>query len=135
MVFHLDRVEVGAHDDLVEGPCQFGGQLGLLLQPLAYGVILQLGPRKEVVDHRHTVVLPWGEERRYTWVRNKCRCLTVTEVAFIRLQTECVLMNTIRIMGGNANMESFMFILRHRHHIHFLLCVISTLYLPTNAAI
>ena len=37
---YLDRVEVGAHDDLVEGPSQFGRQLGLFLQPLGLGIIV-----------------------------------------------------------------------------------------------
>lgn len=41
--WYLDRVEVGAHDDLVQGSGQFGRQLGLLLQTLGLGVVIQSG--------------------------------------------------------------------------------------------
>lgn len=41
---HLDRVEVGGHDDLVQGSCQPRGQLGFPLQPLWSGVVLQPRP-------------------------------------------------------------------------------------------
>lgn len=59
---HLDWVEVGGHNDLVQGSCQPGGQLGLPLQPLWSGVVLQPCPREEVVDHCDTVVLAWKED-------------------------------------------------------------------------
>lgn len=63
VVCYLDRIQVGAHDDLVEGPCQFGWQLGLFLQTLSLGVVIQSGTGEEVVDHCDTVVLTWGEKR------------------------------------------------------------------------
>lgn len=56
---HLDWVQVGCHDDLVQGSCQLRGQLGFLFLPLRSGVELQPRPREEVVDHCHTVVLTW----------------------------------------------------------------------------
>lgn len=55
---YLDWVQVGAHDDLVEGSGQFGRQLGFFLQTLGLGVVIQSGTGEEVVDHRDTVVLP-----------------------------------------------------------------------------
>lgn len=56
---YLDWVQVGAHDDFVERSSQFGRQLGLLLQTLGLGVVIQSGSGEEVVDHSHTVVLTW----------------------------------------------------------------------------
>lgn len=56
---HLDWVEVGCHDDLVQWSCQPRGQFGLPLQPLWSGVVVQPHPRKEVVDYCYTVMLAW----------------------------------------------------------------------------
>ena len=58
---HLHRVEVGCHDDLVEGSRQLGGQLGFLVLALRCGEIVQPRPGKEVIDHTHTVVLACNE--------------------------------------------------------------------------
>lgn len=72
---YLDRVQVGAHDDFVERSGQFGWQLGLLLQTLGLGVVIQSGSGEEVVDHGHTVVLTWrrGDETFVTWSEEKQR--------------------------------------------------------------
>ena len=57
----LHRVEVGGHDDLVEGSRQLGGQLGFSLLALRCGEVVQSRPGKEVIDHAHTVVLACNE--------------------------------------------------------------------------
>lgn len=56
---YLDWVEVGAHDDLVQRSSQLGRQLGLLLQALGLGVVIQPCSGEEVVDDGHTVMLAW----------------------------------------------------------------------------
>ena len=62
---HLDRVQVGGHDDLVQGCCQPGGQPGLPLLALWSGVVLQPRPGEEVVDHGDAVVLAWRRWDRF----------------------------------------------------------------------
>lgn len=60
---YLDWVEVGAHDDLVQRSGQLGWQLGLLLQTLCLGVVVQPGSGEEVVDDGHTVMLAYRRRK------------------------------------------------------------------------
>lgn len=73
---YLDRVQVGAHDDFVERSGQFGQQLGLLLQTLGLGVVIQSGSGEEVVDHSHTIVLTWRRGDICYVVRGETKTLT-----------------------------------------------------------
>lgn len=73
---YLDRVQVGAHDDFVERSGQFWQQLGLLLQTLGLGVVIQSGSREEVVDHGHTVVLTWRRGDICHVVRGETKTVT-----------------------------------------------------------
>lgn len=88
-VSYLDRVQVGAHDDLVEGSGQFGRQLGFLLQTLGLGVVIQSGTGEEVVDHSDTVMLPWGGER------GAMNAMVVTCSCFVREQVTGYLSETL----------------------------------------
>lgn len=74
---YLDRVQVGAHDDFMKRSGQFERQLGLLLQTLGLGVVIQSGSGEEVVDHGHTVVLTWRRGDICHMVRGETKTLTV----------------------------------------------------------